>query len=37
VAGSLVEVTTIYLPEPGRGILLLWGLGGLCALARLRG
>jgi hypothetical protein len=36
VTANLVEVTTVYLPEPAQGVLLLWGLGGLFALARKR-
>jgi len=34
VTGNLVDVTTVYLPEPAQGMLLLWGLGGLFVLAR---
>ncbi len=37
VAGNLVEITTVLLPEPGQGAMLLGWLGSLCALARLRG
>jgi hypothetical protein len=36
VTENLVEVTTIYMPEPARGVLLLWALGSVFALARLR-
>jgi cyclophilin family peptidyl-prolyl cis-trans isomerase len=33
VTDKLVEVTTIYMPEPTGGVLLLWALGSVCALA----
>jgi cyclophilin family peptidyl-prolyl cis-trans isomerase len=36
VTANLVEVTTVYLPEPTQGMLFLWALGSLFALARLR-
>jgi hypothetical protein len=36
VAANLVEVTTISIPEPTQGALLLWALGSVCGLAWLR-
>jgi hypothetical protein len=36
VTANLVEVTTISIPEPTQGALLLWGLGSVCGLAWLR-
>jgi len=33
VTANLVEVTTVYLPEPTQGMLFLWALGSLFALA----
>ena len=37
VAADLVEVTSIAVPEPGQTMSLVWGLGGLFGLMRLRG
>lgn len=36
VTANLVEVTTIAMPEPTQGALLLWALGSICGLAWLR-
>jgi hypothetical protein len=36
VTTNLVEVTRVYLPEPTQGMLSLWALGGVFALARRR-
>ena len=36
VTANLVEVTTIYMPEPTQGALVLWALGSVWGLAWLR-
>jgi cyclophilin family peptidyl-prolyl cis-trans isomerase len=36
VTANLVGVTDVYLPGPTETLLLFWGIGGLCGLARLR-